>query len=82
MLYGSTILVCVPVLNYILKYYCFLYIVFVLFRLLFLDGDYVSVQYSRFLFGLLPDIMYVCMVTHIARVWINRVWLPILPVVR
>ena len=25
--------------------------------------------------------MYKCMVTHIARVWINRVWLPILLVV-
>ena len=25
--------------------------------------------------------MYVCMVTHIVRVWINRVWLPILLVV-
>ena len=25
--------------------------------------------------------MYVCMVTHVARVWMNRVWLPILFVV-
>ena len=42
----------------------------------------VSVQYND---GLLPDIyvrMYVCIVTHIARViWINRVRLPVLHVV-
>ena len=29
----------------------------------------------------LGEIMYVCMVTHIPRVWINRVRLPILHVV-
>ena len=26
---------------------------------------------------LVPCVQYVCMVTHIERVWINRVWLPI-----
>ena len=47
----------------------------------------ISVQYNG---GLVPDIIlltqcyyhvYVCMVTHIARIWINRVRLPILLVV-
>ena len=27
--------------------------------------------------ALVPCVQYVCMVTHIERVWINRVWLPI-----